>query len=86
MHIVYLGQRGSWKAICHLRNERGTGAEMRPALFLESLLETRRSAIGQFFSLDPCNSPRSKLGPIIFSIGANLFDEICANSTHSLRK
>ena len=33
MQIVYLGQRGSWKAICHFGNERETGAEMRPAFF-----------------------------------------------------
>ena len=67
MHIVYLGQRGSWKAICHFRNERGTGAEMRPAFFLGSLLETRRSAIGQFFLLVPTNSSRIKLGLITFN-------------------
>ena len=38
--------------IRHFRNKKGTGPEMRPTiLFLESLLGTSRSAIGQFFSL-----------------------------------
>ena len=39
--------------ICHFRNEKGSGAEMLPAiiLFLGWLLGTHCSAIGQFF---PC--------------------------------
>ena len=41
----------------HFRNERGTGAETRPQLFLGSLLGTRRSAIGQFFSLSQATVP-----------------------------
>ena len=86
VHIVYLGQRGSWKAICHFRNERGTAAEMRPAIFLGSLLETRRSAIGQFFFYLSLVTVSEVNSAHLFSIGANLFDEICANSTHSLRK
>ena len=35
----------------YFRNDKKTGAEMRPQLFLRSLLGTRWSAIGQFF---PC--------------------------------
>ena len=76
MHIVYLGQRGSWKAICHFRNERGTGAEMRPAFFLGSLLETRRSAIGQFFYLSLVTVPEVFVNSAqLSSIGANLLSQ-----------
>ena len=43
--------------IRHFRNEKVTGAEMLPALFLASLLGTRWSAIGQFLFLSQVTIP-----------------------------
>ena len=43
--------------IRHFINEKGTGAEVRPQLFLGLLLVTRRSAIGAFFYLSLVTVP-----------------------------
>ena len=43
--------------IRHCMNEKGTGAEVRPQLFLGLLLVTRRSAIGALFYLSPVTVP-----------------------------
>ena len=63
----------AYSARHHLINERGTGAEMCPAGIwdLGSLLETRRSAIGQFSSLALVTVPevfaKKQLGPVSLS-------------------
>ena len=42
----------NFATILHLRNEKGTGVKMRPAIVsVASLLRTHQSAIGQLFSL-----------------------------------
>ena len=45
--------------IRHLGADKGTGAEMSPAVINGSLLRTCRSAIGQFFPPVPGNRPRN---------------------------
>ena len=40
-------------------SEKGTGAEMRPAIVSGIVTGDARSAIGQLFSPVPSNSPRS---------------------------
>ena len=53
--------------IRHCRNEKGAGAEMRPAIVSGIVTRARQSTIGQFFH-SPGNSPRclceSKLDPV----------------------
>ena len=44
--------------IRHCRNEKGAGAEMRPAIVSGIVTRARQSTIGQFFH-SPGNSPRS---------------------------
>ena len=43
--------------IRHFINEKGTGAEVRPAIVSGMLLVTRRSTIGAFFYLSPVTVP-----------------------------
>ena len=47
------------KFIYHFRNEKRTGAELFPQLFLGSLLLTRCSAISQYFSLSLLTVPEA---------------------------
>ena len=87
MHIVYLGQRGCWEAICHFRNEKGHGAEMRPAIVSGIVTGNAKVSYWPVLLLVPSNSPRSlyELGPIIFNwcqpVRRNL-----RKLMHSLRK
>ena len=86
MCIVYLGQRAG-KQLDTLEARRELEPKCVPQLFLGSLLETCQSAIGQLFYLSIVTVPEVFVNAAqLSSISANLFDENCANSTHSLRK
>ena len=64
--------------IRHFINEKGTGAEVRPQLFLGLLLVTGRSAIGAFFYLSPVTVPEVfALWPSLFLVSKVARKEMC---------